>query len=133
MFERQLHPGPNGRIVIALTGEIDPRDCDSLRREIVGCLEPDIDVVVVDLIDVTYMGAGAIRALLEAARLLRAADVELRIGRLSPIAKRVLEVCRFPEAPPTWSELARQRPNGRARVTGVSSPGQSSPRSMQDS
>jgi anti-sigma B factor antagonist len=79
-------------VVAAISGELDL----SAGPAVVAALRPHLGArVTIDLAGVTFMDSSAIQCLLQLQTESRAQDGRLAAGAMSPVVRRVLEVCAF--------------------------------------
>jgi anti-anti-sigma factor len=90
-FEATAGPSSGDVVVVVLHGELDIATIPRLRA----ALEPLVDArqrAVLDLSDLTFIGAGGIAEFIRARRLLRARGADLRLRAPSTTCRRVLEI-----------------------------------------
>jgi anti-anti-sigma factor len=90
-FEATAVPSSGDVVVVVLRGELDIATIPRLRA----VLEPLVDArqrAVLDLSDLTFIGAGGIAEFIRARRLLRARGADLRLRAPSTTCRRVLEI-----------------------------------------
>jgi anti-sigma B factor antagonist len=83
-----------GRIVIALTGEIDLENAGEVRKSLLAALKQKKDVLV-DLSAVSYIDSSGIASLVEGLQVARKQKNELFLVSVSTRALRVLELARL--------------------------------------
>lgn len=83
-----------GRIVIALTGEIDLENAGEVRKALLSALKQKKDVLV-DLSAVSYIDSSGIASLVEGLQVARKQKNELLLVSVSTRALRVLELARL--------------------------------------
>lgn len=84
----------DGRIVIALSGEIDLENAPQVRRTLLDGLKKKRDMLV-DLAAVTYIDSSGIASLIEGLQTARKQKNELALVAVSQKARRVLELARL--------------------------------------
>ncbi|WP_374653902.1 STAS domain-containing protein [Dongia sp.] len=83
-----------GRIVIALEGDIDLENAGEVRKTLLANLKQKKDLLV-DLSAVTYIDSSGIASLVEGLQVARKQKNELSLVSVSPRARRVLELARL--------------------------------------
>lgn len=83
-----------GRLVVALAGEIDLDRAPMVRRQLLDCVKRQQDVLV-DLSAVTYIDSSGIASLVEALQWARRRGSDLSLVAVSPQALRVFELARL--------------------------------------
>lgn len=83
-----------GRIVIALSGEIDLENAGDVRKALLTALKQKKDVLV-DLAEVSYIDSSGIASLVEGLQVARKQKNELSLVSVSTRALRVLELARL--------------------------------------
>lgn len=90
------HPSSDPlRTVVRVSGEHDPATRTHLSHTIARAARLDDADVVVDLSDITFMDASTIGAIVEAHNQLRARRRSLTVRAPSPLARRLLDICRL--------------------------------------
>jgi anti-sigma B factor antagonist len=84
----------SGRIVVALTGEIDMENAPQVRRALLDNLKQKRDILV-DLSQVTYIDSSGIASLIEGLQAARKQKNDLVLVSVSQKARRVLELARL--------------------------------------
>jgi anti-sigma B factor antagonist len=93
---RDLHiateeAGP-GAAVIALTGEVDLHTCPEFKEELLRVIEDGATVVVVDLIDTTFIDSTALGVLIRGVERLRTEGGRLAVVCVDPSMTKIFEV-----------------------------------------
>jgi anti-sigma B factor antagonist len=83
-----------GKIVIALEGEIDLENAGEVRKALLANLKQKKDLLI-DLSAVTYIDSSGIASLVEGLQVARKQKNELSLVAVSPRALRVLELARL--------------------------------------
>lgn len=83
-----------GKIVIALTGDIDLENAGEVRKALLNNLKQKKDLLI-DLSAVTYIDSSGIASLVEGLQVARKQKSELSLVSVSPRALRVLELARL--------------------------------------
>nr|WP_298681792.1 STAS domain-containing protein [uncultured Dongia sp.] len=83
-----------GKIVIALEGEIDLENAGEVRKALLTNLKQKKDLLI-DLSAVTYIDSSGIASLVEGLQVARKQKNELSLVAVSPRALRVLELARL--------------------------------------
>lgn len=83
-----------GRIVIALAGEIDLENAGEVRKALLASLKQKKDLLI-DLSAVTYIDSSGIASLVEGLQVARKQKNELSLVSVSARALRVLELARL--------------------------------------
>lgn len=83
-----------GRIVIALAGEIDLENAGEVRKALLASLKQKMDLLI-DLSAVTYIDSSGIASLVEGLQVARKQKNELSLVSVSARALRVLELARL--------------------------------------
>jgi anti-sigma B factor antagonist len=83
-----------GKIVIALEGEIDLENASEVRKALLANLKHKKDLLI-DLSAVTYIDSSGIASLVEGLQVARKQKNELSLVSVSPRALRVLELARL--------------------------------------
>lgn len=84
----------SGRVVIALTGEIDMENAPQVRRALLDNMKQKRDILV-DLSQVTYIDSSGIASLIEGLQAARKQKNDLALVSVSQRARRVLELARL--------------------------------------
>ena len=84
----------SGKIVVALSGEIDMEEAPKVRRALLDCMKKKMDVLV-DLAQVTYIDSSGIASLIEGLQAARKQKNDLALVSVSQRARRVLELARL--------------------------------------
>jgi anti-sigma B factor antagonist len=84
----------NGKLVAALTGEIDLDNAPEVRRMLLECTDGGRDVLV-DLSGVSYIDSSGIASLVEALQNANSGGGALDLVAVSPQAMRVFELARL--------------------------------------
>ncbi|MDT7642829.1 MAG: polymerase sigma-B factor [Pseudonocardiales bacterium] len=106
--------------VLALVGEMDTTNTDTVREAVGHCLARKPDTLLLDLSGLTFCGAGGIHTLHWALRRAEADKVEFRLVAPAPWLRRVLTAIQAHEllaatAHPPWGTSAHAQPTiGRA-------------------
>ena len=95
----------SGRIVVALTGEIDMENAPQVRRALLDNLKQKRDVLV-DLSQVTYIDSSGIASLIEGLQAARKQKNDLALVSVSQRARRVLELARLDKVFTIHADLA---------------------------
>ncbi len=93
-MEIRIAPGEphGGAVTVIAVGELDTLEADEFTQTVVGCRGPEVEVVVLDLGGVTYLGSLGIATLLRCRSSLAATGTALTISRYSDVVGRVLSV-----------------------------------------
>lgn len=83
-----------GKIVIALEGDIDLENAGEVRKALLANLKQKKDLLI-DLSAVTYIDSSGIASLVEGLQVARKQKNELSLVSVSPRARRVLELARL--------------------------------------
>jgi anti-sigma B factor antagonist len=83
-----------GRIVVALSGEIDMEEAPKVRRALLDSMKQKRDILV-DLAQVTYIDSSGIASLIEGLQTARKQKNDLALVSVSQRARRVLELARL--------------------------------------
>jgi anti-sigma B factor antagonist len=84
----------SGRVVVALTGEIDMENAPQVRRALLDNMKQKRDILV-DLSQVTYIDSSGIASLIEGLQAARKQKNDLALVSVSQRARRVLELARL--------------------------------------
>ncbi len=84
----------SGRIVVALSGEIDMEEAPKVRRALLDSMKRKRDILV-DLSQVTYIDSSGIASLIEGLQAARKQKNDLVLVSVSQRARRVLELARL--------------------------------------
>ena len=84
----------SGRVVVALTGEIDMENAPQVRRALLDNMKQKRDILV-DLSQVTYIDSSGIASLIEGLQAARKQKNDLVLVSVSQRARRVLELARL--------------------------------------
>jgi anti-sigma B factor antagonist len=95
----------NGRIVIALSGEIDLETAPAVRKALLDNLKGGKDLLI-DLAQVTYIDSSGIASLVESLQLARKQGHDVALVAVSPRALRVLELARLDKVFTIHADLA---------------------------
>jgi anti-sigma B factor antagonist len=87
-------------VTVAVTGEVDTASGRLLREHLAALCEDRPATLVLDLSGVTFLDSSGVALLLSLWRTCRRDGVELLLARVSPVARRVLEVCGVAEQLP---------------------------------
>jgi HptB-dependent secretion and biofilm anti anti-sigma factor len=79
--------------VIELQGEFDLSDCDRLRDAF--STVASANLIVIDLQKTTYVDSSALKCLFDLRRDTQRRGARLVLVGLTPLVKRILEICRF--------------------------------------
>jgi anti-sigma B factor antagonist len=95
----------SGRVVVALTGEIDMEEAPKVRRALLDCMKQKRDILV-DLSQVTYIDSSGIASLIEGLQAARKQKNDLALVSVSQRARRVLELARLDKVFTIHADLA---------------------------
>ena len=95
----------SGKIVVALSGEIDMEEAPKVRRALLDCMKKKMDVLV-DLAQVTYIDSSGIASLTEGLPSARQQKNDLALVSVSQRARRVLELARLDKVFTIHADLA---------------------------
>ena len=95
----------SGKIVVALSGEIDMEEAPKVRRALLDSLKKKRDILV-DLALVTYIDSSGIASLIEGLQTARKQKNDLALVSVSPRARRVLELARLDKVFTIHADLA---------------------------
>ncbi len=88
----RIEPGP-GMVTVHLRGEIDLASADELRhRSDLALVTNDVNTIVIDLTDVTYVGSAALGALIRIRNRAISSDKHFLLAHVPPQARRVLHL-----------------------------------------
>ena len=79
-------------IWLAVTGDIYLTTVDQLQTAIAQALDTGVGTLIIDLAEVTFLGAAGITALIKGRRAADLVDMNYRVVNPQPIVRRVLEV-----------------------------------------
>ncbi len=82
----------NGVAIVSATGEIDLATAPALRERLEACIDRGPEVVVVDLLGVTFMDSTALGVLVGALKRCRQAGGSMRIVVADPRVLKVFEI-----------------------------------------
>ena len=94
-----------GRLIIALEGEIDLEQAGAVRRALLDSLKKGRNVLV-DLSQVTYIDSSGIASLVEGLQVARKQKSELALVAVSQRVRRVLELARLDKVFQIHADLA---------------------------
>jgi len=95
----------SGRLVVALSGEIDMEEAPKVRRSLLDSLKQKKDILV-DLSQVTYIDSSGIASLIEGLQSARKQKNDLALVSVSQRARRVLELARLDKVFTIHADLA---------------------------
>lgn len=95
----------SGKIVVALSGEIDMEEAPKVRRALLDAMKKKKDVLV-DLALVTYIDSSGIASLIEGLQTARKQKNDLALVSVSQRARRVLELARLDKVFTIHADLA---------------------------
>lgn len=95
----------SGRVVVALTGEIDMENAPQVRRALLDNMKQKRDILV-DLSQVTYIDSSGIASLIEGLQAARKQKNDLALVSVSQRARRVLELARLDKVFTIHADLA---------------------------
>jgi anti-sigma B factor antagonist len=95
----------SGRVVIALSGEIDMEEAPKVRRALLDVMKQKRDILV-DLSQVTYIDSSGIASLIEGLQAARKQKNDLALVSVSQRARRVLELARLDKVFAIHADLA---------------------------
>jgi anti-sigma B factor antagonist len=95
----------SGRIVVALSGEIDMEEAPKVRRALLDSMKQKRDILV-DLAQVTYIDSSGIASLIEGLQAARKQKNDLALVSVSQRARRVLELARLDKVFTIHADLA---------------------------
>ncbi len=84
----------SGRVVIALTGEIDLETAPAVRKTLLDQLKTGKSLLI-DMAEVSYIDSSGIASLVEGLQVARKHGCDLALVAVSPRAHRVLELARL--------------------------------------
>ncbi len=84
--------------VLRPVGLLDSNQAGSLRREVEGLMQDDLDVILVDLADTTFIDSSGLGALVSALKLVRAAGRRMALCSLNAQIKMVFELSGMDQA-----------------------------------
>jgi anti-sigma B factor antagonist len=91
MLEIRHDSRSDGRVVVALQGQVDLATAPQLAQAVAGATKQG-DAVVVDLTDVDFLDSAGVRALVESAQAAASAGVAVTVTGASGWVARVLEI-----------------------------------------
>lgn len=91
MLEIRHDSRGDGRVVVALQGQVDLATAPQLAQAVAGATKQG-DAVVVDLTDVDFLDSAGVRALVESAQAAASAGVAVTVTGASGWVARVLEI-----------------------------------------
>ena len=83
-----------GRLIVALEGEIDLEQAGAVRRALLDSLKEGLDILV-DLSQVTYIDSSGIASLVEGLQVAKKQKSDLALVAVSQRVRRVLELARL--------------------------------------
>jgi anti-sigma B factor antagonist len=92
MLEIRHDSRSDGRVVVALQGQVDLATAPQLAQAVAGATKQGSDAVVVDLTDVDFLDSAGVRALVESAQAAATAGVAVTVTGASGWVARVLEI-----------------------------------------
>jgi anti-sigma B factor antagonist len=95
----------SGRIVVALSGEIDMEEAPRVRRALLDSMKQKRDILV-DLAQVTYIDSSGIANLIEGLQTARKQKNDLALVSVSQRARRVLGLARLDKVFTIHADLA---------------------------
>jgi anti-sigma B factor antagonist len=95
----------NGRVIIALQGEIDLENAPAVRKALLEQLKPGKPVLI-DMALVSYIDSSGIASLVEGLQIARKHSCDLALVAVSPRAHRVLELARLDKVFTIYADLA---------------------------
>ncbi|NAS23567.1 anti-sigma factor antagonist [Herbidospora sp. NEAU-GS84] len=96
--------GTTAPTILHLSGDIDVCTTPDIRRRILGALDQTVEVLILDLSEVTFCGAGGLGLLLHAQGRARSRGVTLALTRLTPQMTRLLEITELSDRFPILAE-----------------------------
>lgn len=94
-FAVEVADRPEGRTVVAVTGEVDARTSVEVRRKLLDALTAD--VVVLDMSACTFCGSSGVRVIVEAGRRATEVGCSLRIAGLRGVPAQAFELAQVRE------------------------------------
>jgi anti-sigma B factor antagonist len=92
MLEIRHDSREDGRVVVALQGQVDLATAPQLAQAVAGAAKQGSGAVVVDLTDVDFLDSAGVRALVESAQAAATAGVAVTVTGASGWVARVLEI-----------------------------------------
>jgi anti-sigma B factor antagonist len=92
MLEIRHDSRGDGRVVVALQGQVDLATAPQLAQAVAGATKQGGDAVVVDLTDVDFLDSAGVRALVESAQAAATAGVTVTVTGARGWVARVLEI-----------------------------------------
>jgi anti-sigma B factor antagonist len=94
-----------GRLIVALEGEIDLEQAGAVRRALLDALKKGRNVLV-DLSQVTYIDSSGIASLVEGLQVAKRQKIDLALVSVSQRVRRVLELARLDKVFQIHTDLA---------------------------
>lgn len=90
----------DGRSIVHVSGDLDASTAARLRELLAGLINAGARHIVVDLGDLSFMGAGGLGVLVGAARRLRRDDGKLLLRSAPPSVQKIIEITGLRETMP---------------------------------
>ncbi len=92
----EIHVGPSQDAqVVSIKGSLDTSTSTEAQNTLTGLIDGGATMIVADFAGVDYISSAGLRALLVAAKRLKAAGGEMRLCNLNPFVQEVFEISGF--------------------------------------
>ena len=94
-----------GKVVLHVAGRMDAESASHFEAQCDSCISEGITSLVIDLGDLSYVSSMGLRSFVAIAQKLKSKDGELRICRLTGLARQVFEITRLSQIFPMYDSV----------------------------
>lgn len=94
-----------GKVVLHVAGRMDAESADYFEAQCGTCIAEGITSLVIDLADLSYVSSLGLRCFVTVAQKLKSKGGELRICRLTGLARQVFEITRLTQIFPMYDSV----------------------------
>lgn len=95
----------HGVVVVSLRGSLGPDSCDHFEAAVDELIAEPLDLIVLDIADLTYMGSRALGDMVRLRAALRERDARLRLAAPRPEIAQLFEAARLDAAFPVFGSV----------------------------
>jgi len=95
----------DGKVVLHVAGRMDAESAAHFEAQCVSCISEGISSLVVDLGDLSYVSSMGLRSFVAIGQKLKGKGGELRICRLTGLARQVFEITRLNQVFPIYDSV----------------------------
>jgi anti-anti-sigma factor len=94
-----------GKVVLHVAGRMDAESAPRFETQCESCIAEGITSLVIDLADLSYVSSMGLRSFVAIAQKLKSKGGELRICRLTGLARQVFEITRLNQVFPMYDSV----------------------------